>query len=38
VIAPETFTSIAMAVWDGGNASARAVSPWIDVLLPRAAE
>ena len=33
VITPQTFTSIAMAVWDGGNATARAVSPWVDVML-----
>lgn len=33
VVATETFTSIAVAVWDGGNPDARAVSPWIDVAL-----
>ena len=29
----ETFTAIAVIVWDGGNAGARAVSPWVDVAL-----
>ena len=32
-IVPEEFTSIAFAVWDGANPAARAVSPWIDVVL-----
>ncbi|MBI4342018.1 MAG: c-type cytochrome [Candidatus Omnitrophica bacterium] len=27
------FTSIAFAVWDGGNADARAVSPWVELSL-----
>jgi hypothetical protein len=34
-LAPERFGSVAFAVWDGGNPDARAVSPWIDVALPR---
>lgn len=34
----ETLTSIAFAAWDGGNPSARAVSPWIEIRLPRRAE
>ncbi len=33
VVAEQTFTPIAFAVWDGGNAGARAVSPWIDIAL-----
>ncbi len=33
VIALDSFTSMAMAVWDGGNPSARAVSPWLDLSL-----
>lgn len=33
VIVPDQFTSIGIVVWDGGNAQARAVSPWVDVIL-----
>lgn len=33
VLTPGTLTSIAVAVWDGGNPGARAVSSWIDVAL-----
>ena len=32
-IARAGLTSIAFAVWDGGNPPARAVSPWIDLSL-----
>ena len=32
-ITPEKFTSIAFAVWDGGNPAARAVSPWVELSL-----
>ena len=32
-IALNDFTAVAFAVWDGGNADARAVSPWIDLVL-----
>jgi DMSO reductase family type II enzyme heme b subunit len=32
VIAPDGFTSIAFAVWDGGNPDARAVSPWVELV------
>ena len=32
-ITAKAFTSIAFVVWDGGNAEARAVSPWIDLSL-----
>ena len=31
VIDGQAFTSIAFTVWDGGNAEARAVSPWIEL-------
>ncbi len=31
--AVDEFTAIAIAVWDGGNSEARAVSPWVDVVL-----
>ena len=33
VLAFESLTSIAVMVWDGGNPTARAVSPWVDVAL-----
>lgn len=33
VITPEVSASIAVTVWDGGNPNARAISPWIDVVL-----
>ncbi len=33
VMALDQFTSIAFAVWDGANADARAVSPWVDIVL-----
>jgi DMSO reductase family type II enzyme heme b subunit len=33
-ISPERFTSMAFAVWDGGNPTARAVSPWVELALP----
>ena len=29
----DQFTSVAVAVWDGGNGTARAVSPWVDIVL-----
>lgn len=32
-IAGNDFTSIAFAIWDGGNPDARAVSPWIDLSV-----
>ena len=32
-IVPGEFTSIAFVVWDGGNPNARAVSPWVDLVL-----
>ena len=32
-IAADGYTSIAFAVWDGGNPSARAVSPWVEISL-----
>ena len=32
-IVPEEFTSVAFVVWDGANPNARAVSPWMDVVL-----
>jgi len=35
VLAFESLTSIAVMVWDGGNPTARAVSPWVDVALER---
>ena len=28
---PERFVSLAVVVWDGGNADARAVSPWMEL-------
>ena len=33
VIRPEAVTSVAFAVWDGGNPGERAVSPWTDLAL-----
>ncbi len=33
VIAPGELTSVAFAVWDGGNPTARAVSAWLDVIV-----
>lgn len=36
-LTPALFGSVAFAVWDGGNPDARAVSPWIDLALPRKA-
>jgi cytochrome c oxidase cbb3-type subunit 2 len=33
VIAPDGVTAIAIAVWDGSQPDARAVSPWVDLLL-----
>ena len=33
VLATDVLTSIAVALWDGGNSHARAVSPWVDVVL-----
>ena len=27
------FTSMAVAIWDGGNPAARAVSPWVELVL-----
>ncbi|MBI3010891.1 MAG: c-type cytochrome [Candidatus Omnitrophica bacterium] len=33
VVTTEAFTSIAVAVWDGGNPGSRAVSSWIDIAL-----
>lgn len=38
VISPERFASMAFAVWDGGNPGARAVSPWVEVVLSKPAE
>jgi DMSO reductase family type II enzyme heme b subunit len=32
-IAPDDFVSVAVAVWDGGNPGARAVSPWVDMAF-----
>ena len=32
-VTQEAFTSVAFAVWDGGNPGQRAVSPWIDLVL-----
>ena len=32
-IAGDGYTSIAFAVWDGGNPKARAVSPWVEIAL-----
>jgi cytochrome c oxidase cbb3-type subunit 2 len=32
-IVPDGFTALAFAVWDGGNPSARMVSPWIEIAL-----
>ena len=29
------FASVGLAVWDGANANARAVSPWVDLVLRR---
>ncbi len=29
------FTAVAFAIWDAGNANARAVSPWVDLMLKR---
>jgi DMSO reductase family type II enzyme heme b subunit len=34
-LSPESLTSIAVVVWDGGNPTARTVSPWLDVALER---
>ena len=34
VLDPEVFGSVAVAVWDGANPGARAVSPWIDLAFP----
>jgi DMSO reductase family type II enzyme heme b subunit len=34
VLDPAEFTSVAIAVWDGSNPGARAVSPWIDLAFP----
>ena len=34
-VAPEGFTSLAFVVWDGGNPSARAVSPWLELAPSR---
>jgi cytochrome c oxidase cbb3-type subunit 2 len=31
VIVPSEWSAIALAVWDGGNPDAQAVSPWLDV-------
>lgn len=36
-IEPGQLTAVAFAVWDGGNPGARAVSPWVDVVLHPAA-
>ena len=36
-IVPESFTSLAFVVWDGGSPSARAVSPWLDLAPARLA-
>ncbi|MDP3723868.1 MAG: c-type cytochrome [Candidatus Omnitrophota bacterium] len=33
VLPVDGFTSVAFAVWDGGHPHARAVSPWVDVVL-----
>jgi DMSO reductase family type II enzyme heme b subunit len=33
VLSPESLTSVAVVVWDGGNPTARAVSPWVDLAL-----
>jgi DMSO reductase family type II enzyme heme b subunit len=30
---PDEFVSMAFVAWDGGNPGARAVSPWIDLVL-----
>ena len=35
---PDEFVSMAFAVWEGGNPGARAVSPWIDLVLSDAHE
>jgi cytochrome c oxidase cbb3-type subunit 2 len=35
VLTPEQFAGVAVAVWDGGNPGARAVSSWVDVMLQR---
>jgi len=32
-IVGDGYTSIAFAVWDGGNVRARAVSPWVEIAL-----
>ena len=34
----DDFTAVAFAVWDAGNANARAVSPWFDLMLKRPAD
>ncbi len=38
VIDLAAFTPVAFAVWDGGNANARAVSPWVDVVFKQRSE
>jgi len=38
VIGAAPLTSVAFAVWDGENAQARAVSPWVDLALRRKEE
>ncbi len=35
VVTTDGLTSIAFAVWDGGNPEARAVSPWVDLSIRR---
>jgi cytochrome c oxidase cbb3-type subunit 2 len=34
-LSPGSLVAIAVMVWDGGNPTARAVSPWLDVALER---
>ena len=35
VIHMTDFTAISFAVWDAGNSNARAVSPWVDLMLKK---
>jgi len=32
-LSPDVFNPIAIAVWDGGNPTARAVSTWVEIVL-----
>lgn len=32
-ITPEAFAPVAFAIWDGGNPTARAVSPWLEIAV-----